>query len=255
MRGLLLTLLLASSLAHAKPEPPSLLLVNQTTGHTLVGENLEHIRPLASITKLMTAMVALDTDSNLDREIAVVRCCGGILPPKMQKRSELLKAMLVKSDNSAAETLAADHPQGREGFLRAMNNKARVLDMRHTHFEDASGLDKRNVTTARDVERMVVAALSYNAIRTTSTRLTADVRVQGTKKPYIVTVHNTNTPLLGQYATAVLSKTGFINAAGFCVAMAFEQGDNQWVMVILGASDKTQRRRTAERMLKGLELK
>ena len=252
MRGILITLLLVCNLAYGK-EPPSVLLVNNATGHVLVGENLEHQRPLASITKLMTAMVALDTGYGLDRTVAIVRCCGGILPPKVYTRGELLTAMLVRSDNSAAETFANDYPGGREEFIREMNAKAKSLGMNHTHFEDASGLDKRNVSTAQDIRKMVQAALTYDAIRSNSVRLKADFKVGG-KKPYVVTLNNTNTPLLGEFGTAVLSKTGFINAAGFCVAMAFEQNGNQWVMVILGAPDKTQRRRIAERMLKGLEL-
>lgn len=254
MKKLILILTLISGTCWAKSEP-SILLFNTATGHMLVADNIDQVRPLASITKLMTALVSLETGYGLDRELKLARCCGGILPPKVYTRRELLTAMLVRSDNAAAETLAHDYPGSRAEFIMAMNARARDLGMTHTHFEDASGLDARNVSTARDLELLVVAALDQDFIRATTTKLSAQFDVAHKHKLTRVTLNNTNTPLLGEFGSAVLSKTGFISAAGFCVAMAFEQEDQQWIMIIMGARDQHDRRRRAERVLKSLDLK
>jgi D-alanyl-D-alanine endopeptidase (penicillin-binding protein 7) len=254
MKRLLIVALLTVSTCWAKNEP-SVLLYNATTGHKLVSENPDQVRALASITKLMTAMVALDTGFGPDRIAPVARCCGGFIPPKTYKRSELLTAMLVKSDNSAAEALANDYPGGRAEFIREMNERAQRLGMTSTHFEDASGLDKRNVSTVHDIKIMVLQAMTYDVIRNNTTKIKAEIKLESPKKARVVTLMNTNQTLLGEFKSTVLGKTGFINASGFCVAMALEQDDQQWVMVILGAKSKDQRKRIAERMLLSLHLK
>ena len=102
---------------------------------------------------------------------------------------------------------------------------------------------------------MVQAALTHDFIRATTTKLTADFDVPTKRRVSKVTLNNTNTPLLGEFGSTVLSKTGFISSAGFCVAMAFEQDDQQWVLVVMGARDKHDRKRRAERVLKGLDIK
>jgi D-alanyl-D-alanine carboxypeptidase len=108
----------------------------------LISQQAHEQRALASITKLMTALVALDTGYALERPVPLNRRWSTVLPARSYTRGELMTAMLVRSDNSASETLAEDYPGGREEFIREMNERARKLGMLSTHFEDASGLSK-----------------------------------------------------------------------------------------------------------------
>ena len=137
----LIFLLVLCGSAWSKPLPQSVLLYNETTGHHLIETNPNTVRPIASITKIMTAMVALDYDLDLQRPLKLVGKAKGVLPRGTWTRGEILQAMLVRSDNDAAETLAADYPGGRTAFLAAMNLKADLLGMPHANFSDVSGLD------------------------------------------------------------------------------------------------------------------
>jgi D-alanyl-D-alanine endopeptidase (penicillin-binding protein 7) len=113
----------------------------------------------------MTALVALDTGYALERPVPLNRRWSTVLPARSYTRGELMTAMLVRSDNDAAETLAADYPGGRTAFLEAMNLKADLLGMPHANFSDASGLDNRNVTTLIGVKRLLLASAEYPLIR------------------------------------------------------------------------------------------
>ena len=245
---LLITLLLVVNTAWARNEP-SVLLHNTNTGHTLISQNAQEQRPLASITKLMTALVALDTGFALERPVPLNRRWSTVLPARSYTRGELMTAMLVKSDNSAAETLAGDYPGGREEFIREMNDHARKLGMLSTHFEDASGLSPNNVSSAEDIVLLVKAALKLDYMRRTTTIKHTEIEVPGKKKPVKIQITNTNSPLLGAHDNAVLSKTGLTSRAGWCVAMAFEQEGQQFIVVVMGAKNKPERTKTVERTL------
>lgn len=245
---LLITLLLVVNTAWARNEP-SLLLHNTNTGHTLVSQNIKEQRPLASITKLMTALVALDTGYALERPVPLNRRWSTVLPARSYTRGELMTAMLIRSDNSAAETLAGDYPGGREEFIREMNDYARRLGMMNTRFEDASGLSANNVSSAEDIMILVQEALKLDYLRKTTTIKNTEIEVPGKKRPIKIQINNTNSPLLGAHDNAVLSKTGLTSKAGFCVAMAFEQEGQQYIVVVLGAKNKPERTRMVERTL------
>jgi D-alanyl-D-alanine endopeptidase (penicillin-binding protein 7) len=245
---LLITLLLVVNTAWARNEP-SLLLYNTTTGHSPIAQQVHEQRPLASITKLMTALVALDTGYALERPVPLNRRWSTVLPARSYTRGELMTAMLVRSDNSASETLAGDYPGGRDEFIREMNDRARRLGMLSTHFEDASGLSANNVSSAHDIAILVTEALKQDYMRKTTVIKHTEIEIPGKKRPIKIQINNTNTPLLGAHDSAVLSKTGLTSRAGFCVAMAFEQEGQQFIVVVLGAKSKQERIKMVERTL------
>ena len=243
---ILIALLLVVNTAWAR-NGPSLLLLNTTTGHALISQQAHEQRPLASITKLMTALVALDTGYALERPVLLNRRWSTVLPARSYTRGELMTAMLVRSDNSAAETLAGDYPGGRDEFIHEMNDRARQLGMLSTRFEDASGLSPNNVSSAHDIAILVAEALKQDYMRRTTVIKHTEIEVPGKKRPVKIQINNTNTPLLGTYDNAVLSKTGLTSKAGFCVAMALEQEGQQYIIVVLGAKNKAERTKMVER--------
>ena len=248
LRYFVLAFLLVLSLP-AWAQPEALLLYNRTADRMIIADNIDAVRPMASITKIMTAMVALDTDPDLDRKIRLDTRVGSYIPRQYYSRRDLLNALLVKSDNAAAETLARDHPEGREGFMRAMNTKARDIGMRHTHFDDPSGLSKNNVGTARDIQRMVLRSLRYDFISQASSRKQVLLDTYYKTRVRTIELWNTNTPLLFEFDNVLISKTGFTRPAGWCVAMIVDSGADTFVVVVLGSKDKHQRAATVKRVL------
>lgn len=245
----LVALVLAVSTTWAHCEP-SVLFYNSQTHHSLIAERADEVRPIASITKLMTALVALDTGFALDRSVKLNNRWGSVLPVKPYTRRELLTATLVKSDNSAAETLAEDFPGGRAEFLREMNERARRLGMLNTHFDDASGLIATNVSTIRDLQILLAESLKYPLIRELTTTQQAEILVPGKKRAVKVVVNNTNSPLLGNFASStVLGKTGLTSRAGWCVAMVLEEQGQQFYVIVLGAKTKAERTKIVERIV------
>jgi D-alanyl-D-alanine endopeptidase (penicillin-binding protein 7) len=251
MKKFILLLLFALPFyCEAKPKqhrsnPPSILLMNVTENKVVVGENLNVTRQLASITKLMTAMVALDYSTDLTRKLKLKKGIKSSLPPKEYTRSELFHAMLIRSDNAAAETLASDYPGGREKFLHAMNEKAKKLSMMNTIFQDASGLSSNNVSTANDVADMVIAASNYPIIRETSIKKHAYIEAYNKKRMRTLVLNNTNREILFRFDNIVVSKTGYTTPAGFCVGLMVETKEktviNHHVIVVLGAKNPKER--------------
>lgn len=248
----LVVILLCINTAWARSEP-SVLFYNSVSGHTLVASNAGEIRPLASITKLMTAVVALDTGFDLDRPVLLNKRWGGILPVKPYTRRELFTAMLIRSDNSAAETLAGDYPGGRLEFIREMNERARRMGMTVTHFDDASGLLATNVSSAQDIRILLSEALKYDLIRQLTTTKQTEIVIPGKKKSIKVAVNNTNSPLLGEFGSStVLGKTGLTSKAGWCVGMVLEENQQQYYIVVLGAKTKIERTKLVERTVSSM---
>jgi D-alanyl-D-alanine endopeptidase (penicillin-binding protein 7) len=246
---LLITLLLLVNTAWARNEP-SVLLYDNTTNTVLLAEHAQQIRPMASITKVMTAMTYLDLEQDLDVKVEVYQGVGGVLMKKQRyTRRELLIAMLVRSDNSAAETLARDHPNGRAAFMRAMNSKAQQLGMMHSHFDDPSGLSQKNVGTALDIMTMLRAAITVDFIRQTSVIQKTEIEAKDRKKPVKIIIQNTNLSLLEDFNTIVLSKTGLTTPAGWCVSLVLEERHRQYMLVVLGAPSKAARKKLVERVI------
>jgi D-alanyl-D-alanine endopeptidase (penicillin-binding protein 7) len=248
---LLILLLLVVNTAWAKAAPsklePSVLLYNLTDNTVVHAEHTQEVRPMASITKVMTALVALELHRDPKGKVAVYKGLGGILPKKEFTRHEILTAMIVRSDNSAAETLARDHPQGRTAFLEAMNSKARQLGMSNTHFDDPSGLSKLNTSTALDIMIMLREALTNETLRNLGVIQRTEITVEGKKKPAKVLVQNTNVSLLEQFNSITFSKTGLTTPAGWCVALALEERNKNYALIVLGAANKEHRKKIVER--------
>ena len=231
----------------------SVMVTNVTDNKVIREQNIEQVRALASMTKLMTAMIALDQDMNMERRLYLSTKAGSKLPKREYTRSELFHMLLIKSDNAAAETLAADYPGGREKFIRDMNLRAEMMGMYNTHFDDPSGLSSGNVSTAVDVTHMLISAAHYPEIREISTKRTATILTQVKKRNRVVVLHNTNTVLLSQIDGIQVSKTGFTNPAGFCVAILVEKNTGGRVyyeaIVVMGAKNPSQRVDTVKRVV------
>ena len=250
MRFLILLFLVVNT-AWAKPAPsrlePSVLLYNLTDNAVVHAEHTQEIRPMASITKVMTALVALELQHDPRGKVSVYKGLGGILPKKEFTRHEILTAMIVRSDNSAAETLARDHPGGRDAFLSAMNVKAQQLGMHNTHFDDPSGLSKLNTSTALDIMVMLRAALANETLRNLGVIQRTEILVEGKKKPVKVLVQNTNVTLLEEFKSIVFSKTGLTTPAGWCVALALDENNKSYALIVLGAKNKEHRKKIVEK--------
>lgn len=208
-------------------------------------------RPIASLSKIMTAMVVLDSTAPLS-ELLVINNRRAIthLPQREYSRLELLHAMLVRSDNAAAETLAENHPGGRSVFMSAMNLKAADLNLPNTKFIDPSGLSVFNVSTPREVGAMFNAANQYELIRSISTLKEVQLLAQKKKRP--VTFVNTNFTTLSQFKDIVVSKTGFTNPAGFCMGLILNRQGHEFVVIVLGEKNKEQRAATVNRLMNKL---
>lgn len=238
MRYLLLILLFALGTAHARE--PSVYVYNETTDRVEHQRNSTEYRPMASITKLMTAMVALDHSKDLFRQLPLNTTVKSNLPRGNYTRQELFNAMLVRSDNAAAETLAADYPGGRKEFIWRMNQQAKEWGI-NAVFRDPTGLDAHNMATAGDIGTMAGYAAGYWVIREASVKKTVAFERKFKKKLRKIQLNNTNRPLLMEFDEIIASKTGFTNPAGYCVALVVEHQKQRRVIVVLGERNKTRR--------------
>lgn len=239
MKYLLIVFAFVSSITWARE--PSVLLYNVTRDRTEYSKNIQEIRAIASVTKIMTAMVTLDYDKDLGRKLRLSKRVKSNLPQDSYTRLDLLRAMLVRSDNAAAETLAENYPGGRQAFIAKMNAQARAWGLVNTSFEDPSGLGNQNLSNVQDVKEMMTYASGYWLIRDTSTRKQAEFETHYKKKIKTISLNNTNQPLLFTFDTIVVSKTGLTSAAGWCLGLVVEQNNQQYVIVVLGAKNKADR--------------
>jgi D-alanyl-D-alanine endopeptidase (penicillin-binding protein 7) len=231
----------------------SVMVTNITEGTITRSQNIDQVRALASMTKLMTAMVALDYDRDMNRKLVLSKNAGSKMPRREYTRGELFHMLLIKSDNAAAETLAADYPGGRQRFIHHMNSRALMLDMYSTSFDDPSGLSKYNVSTASDVTQMVIESANYPEIREISTKKVATILTQVKQKSRVLVLHNTNTAILSQVNGVQVSKTGYTNPAGFCVAIMVHKTDGEKeyheVVVVMGARNSSHRVDTVKKVV------
>jgi D-alanyl-D-alanine endopeptidase (penicillin-binding protein 7) len=228
---------------------PSVLLYNQTRDEMIINQDSAITRPIASLTKLMTAMVAIDAGTDLNREAVIDRSVGTRLQQRSHTRRDIFNALLVRSDNGAAETLARDYPGGRKEFVKAMNRKALQLEMFHTVFVDPSGLSRGNQATAYDVATMLRAADGYELIRFISTQKQIEIDMKRGKVVRSILLNNTNQPLLFEFDTVKVSKTGFTNPAGWCVGLVVEHHRQKYLLVVLGEKNKATRQAAVEKVM------
>ncbi|MCW8871889.1 MAG: D-alanyl-D-alanine endopeptidase [Xanthomonadales bacterium] len=200
-------------------------LVIDADGNLIYGKDVDTVRPIASITKLMTAMVVLDAGLDLDEKITITKADRDLVQLTGSRleygatlsRREMILLAIMSSENRAASALGRTWPGGLSQFVEQMNAKAASLGMSHSHFADPAGLRVENQSTARDLGRMVTAALDYSLIRKASTTTRMEVRPYKNRGP--LTYGNTNRLLKNESWDIALSKTGYINEAGRCLVM------------------------------------
>lgn len=225
---------------------PSHLVLDADSHSTVSAANENTVRSIASITKLMTALVVIESNLDLDE---LVQYKGGIFRNKQVKRSELLESLLIRSDNAAAEALAGSVYGGRTAFIEAMNFRARSLGMNNTIFEDPSGLGKGNTSTAIDIAKLIEKTFEHPKISQTSSSKFFKVEVKNKQKITYMTVNNTNSQLLGVFDNIILSKTGFTSSAGRCLGLMVEKNDRKFIIVILGEKNPGDRFKKAQTLI------
>ena len=226
----------------------SLAVYNITQERWLHSANLNQTRALASLTKLMTVMVSMDSDQDLERVIKLSKASPRLTAGWYTRRT-LITAVLVRSDNAAAEALAEAHPGGRRQFIRAMNLRAQTLQMLNTRFVDASGLSSGNISTALDVITMIRAADLYPIISEISTKKQADLEAGQGRRSRTIHIANTNAPVLIEFDGITVSKTGFTGSAGWCMALVIVKNTQRIAVVILGANTQSQRSRSIHEIM------
>lgn len=200
-------------------------LVLDAEGNVIYGKDVDTVRPIASITKLMTAMVMLDSGLDLDEKISVtqadrdtIRATGSRLDyGATLSRREMILLAVMSSENRAAAALGRNFPGGTKAFVEQMNVKAAELGMSRSRFADPAGLRGENQSTARDLGRMLSAAQRYDLIREASTTTQLQVRPFRDRGP--LNYVNTNRLLKNQAWDIALSKTGYLNESGRCLVM------------------------------------
>lgn len=239
----LTVLIMSLAMPAMASQKPAIWLYNVTKDEPVIGNRSNVPAPIASITKLMTAIVSLDHDANLDRRIAVPG--GGRLPPGQHVRRDVLAAMLIRSDNIAAEAVAADYPGGRKAFVVAMNRRATEIGMVATRFADPSGISMHNISTPGSVGTLVMISSLYPFIVETSVQRQAMFEINRGRKIRTIEIDNTNKPLLFEFDEIRVSKTGYTTAAGWCVGMLVQSRGQEFVVVIMGAASKQARNELA----------
>ena len=242
---------------HLALQSSAVLVQDQTTGAILFEKNAGSVLPIASITKLMTAMVALDAKPDLnetlaigDEDVDVLKGTRSRLKVGTQlAREEMLRLALMSSENRAASALSRHYAGGREAFVAAMNLKAQALGLADTRFQDATGLTAANVSSPRDLAKLVNAAHQYPLIREFSTASDGEFSIAGRQQHF----HNTNTLVRSSTWEIGLSKTGYINEAGKCLVMQAWLNNKPIIIVLLDSWGKMTRIGDANRIKRWVE--
>ncbi|EGX6952992.1 D-alanyl-D-alanine endopeptidase [Aeromonas hydrophila] len=233
------------------------VVANPRTGEVLSERNANRVMPIASITKLMTALVVLDANQRLSEMLTVtmadvdrLKGTGSRLAVGSRlSRADMLHIALMSSENRAASALARNYPGGQRAFIEAMNAKARMLGMWSTQFSDSTGLTPRNVSSAHDLAKLVAAASTYPLIRQYSSTEERMVRNGKRQLHYL----NSNRLVREGSWPISLSKTGYIREAGRCLVMATQINREPVIMVLLNADTPNARVADAKRIKSWLE--
>ncbi|BCT87859.1 D-alanyl-D-alanine endopeptidase [Acinetobacter variabilis] len=245
--------------SHFSNQPPvsarAALVMDSQTGEVLFSKNTNNAYPIASITKLMTAVVISDARLNMSEKITLQQAdfsCAGcksssstLRAGDSMNRAEALLFALMKSENPAAAALARTYPGGRAAFIAKMNAKAKELGMNSTHYMESTGLHPGNVSSARDLGILVNTASQYGLIRQFSTTASYDFNL-GYR---VLKSNNTNSLVRNGGWNINLSKTGYINEAGRCVVMHTTLNNRPVVVVVLGADSTAARTNDATRLM------
>ena len=243
--------LLGSQAALAAPNPAKLqiksgsaLVMDINTGKTLYQKDPAQVRPIASLTKLMTALVVLDARQNLNQTLTIDQNDRDNIKHTYSRvrfgtkvsRRDALHLALMSSENRMASALARHYPGGRSAFIRAMNNKARQLGMRNSRFYDSTGLSTRNVSTARDLAKLITAAYRQPLIRQFTQDTNKEMRFS--TPAYSLMFNNTNPLVKNPDWDVRLSKTGYTDEAGRCLLMRAKPDRQELAIVLLNSVGK-----------------
>lgn len=256
------TLVASFSLAASKQQElaaGSALVVDLQTNQVLYERNADTVVPIASLTKLMTAVVALDAKLPLEQMLPITirdtlemrGVYSRVRVGSELSRRDMLLLALMSSENRAASSLAHHYPGGHKAFVAAMNAKAKALGMHSSRFVEPTGLSERNLSSARDLVLLLKAANQYPLIRQFST---TSEKVQSFSKPrYSLGFRNTNHLVRKPDWSIQLSKTGFTNEAGRCLAMNTVMNKRSVAFVVLDAFGKYTHMADANRLKRWLE--
>lgn len=235
----------------------SVLVTNPANGKVIYSKNADMVVPIASISKLMTAMVVLDAKQGMSETLTVtnddIDTIKGThsrlaIGTKLNRRNMLCLALMA-SENRAASALSRHYPGGQKSFVAAMNKKARALGLKDTHFEEPTGLNSANVSSARDLARMVAAAHKYSLIRKYTTTPKYTITLGGKKE----TFRNTNKLVRNSNWDISLSKTGYISEAGRCLVMQAKVAHRPTIIVLLDSQGTMTRIGDANRIRQWIE--
>ena len=247
------------------------LIVDESTGEVIYSKNAESRTSIASITKLMTAMITLDALIPLNEKLTISNDDIDRVKGTRSRlnvgagltRRELLHLALMSSENRAAAALARTYPGGTHAFVAAMNRKAARLGMYNTHFADSSGLRSDNQSTAEDLARMVRAAHTYPIIHELTTAASYDLQMPIYKRARAlahrklvlrnIAFRNTNKLVNEKDWQIGISKTGFISEAGHCLVMQATIANQKLIIVLLDSNGKYTRIDDAVRVKRWLE--
>lgn len=249
---------LRSELADLSLNSSAVMVMDQASGEVLLEKNADAALPIASITKVMTAMVVLDAGQPLEESIVIARedtqlekySASRLKVGASFTRAELLHLALMSSENRAANALGRSYPGGLPAFVIAMNDKARALGMTSSTFVEPTGLSSGNVASPRDLAVLVNAAYHVPLIRDYSTDRDAVVRVGGRQQQF----RNTNALTRDENWDIGLSKTGFIRDAGKCLVMQARLDQRDVIIVMLDAEGSAKRLADAERIRRWLSI-
>lgn len=235
------------------------MVFNAQNARIIYDKNADKVMPIASITKLMTAMVTLDARLSPNEKITITQADVDKLKHTSSRlpvgsnypRHELLRLALMSSENRAAAALGRTYPGGTQAFVNAMNQKARKIGMTNSRFVDSSGLNSGNVATARDLAKLVTASNNYAAIREFSTTSQHSVS-PGNKRGQLQYV-NSNSLVRNQGWEIDVSKTGYLSEAGRCLVMQANISGQPVVIVLLNSWGKNTRIGDANRVKKWIE--
>jgi serine-type D-Ala-D-Ala endopeptidase (penicillin-binding protein 7) len=250
MKKLFLTICLClSGLSHAQANQGAWGLYDYELVEYQMAYNRSEVRSIASITKLFTATTILREGLDLDEKVKVTGKSGGRFSRgSMVPRIALMKAMLISSDNLAAETLANTYPGGFNAFIADTNQWVQGTGLISTKIVDASGLLAGNVSTIDNLIALLHRIKDNSVIREISNERTTTLKLPKGKKTVKINLRNTN-PALFQFDNIVISKTGFTNPAGRCVAMLVRKEDRLYAVVVLGQPNVKERSQLANELI------
>jgi D-alanyl-D-alanine endopeptidase (penicillin-binding protein 7) len=233
------------------------LVLDQANSEVLFEKNSNVALPIASITKMMTGLVVVEANQDMDEVLTVTDedvdrekfSSSRLKVGSRLTRANMLHIALMSSENRAASALGRNYPGGRTAFVEAMNAKARELGMNDTHYVDSNGLSKMNVASARDLAKLAMAAYQQPMLRQFSTDPKAIIETSGKPMQFGTTNHLVASP---DWAIG-LQKTGFINEAGRCLMMQAVIEGRSVIMVFLDSKGTQSRTADAGRMRKWLE--